>query len=81
MTLIPVFPAEGAILFPVASPEDVLLAKLQWYRAGGETSERQWNDLRGILKVSGAAIDLEYLRLWAPQLGVQDLLNKLLGEA
>src|SRR5271154_5120731 len=65
----------------VSTAEDIILNKLRWYRAGGETSERQWNDLRGILKVSGAAIDLEYLRLWAPQLGVQDLLNKLLGEA
>src|SRR5262249_17783338 len=34
----------------VATAEDTVLRKLEWYRAGGETSERQWNDLRGILK-------------------------------
>ena len=64
----------------VAAAEDTLLAKLEWYRAGGETSERQWNDLRGIVRVRGPALDLEYLRQWAPQLGVQDLLERLLAE-
>ena len=28
----------------VASPEDTILAKLEWYRLGGETSARQWRD-------------------------------------
>jgi len=65
----------------VSTAEDIILNKLRWYRAGGETSERQWNDLRGILKVSGAALDRDYLRLWAPQLGVEDLLDKLLCES
>jgi len=37
----------------VATAEYTILRKLTWYRAGGETSERQWNDLRGVLKVSG----------------------------
>jgi hypothetical protein len=64
----------------VATAEDTILRKLEWYRAGGETSERQWNDLRGILKVSGARLDLGYLRQWAPYLKVDDLLEKLLGE-
>jgi Nucleotidyl transferase AbiEii toxin, Type IV TA system len=26
----------------VASPEDTILAKLAWYRNGGQTSDRQW---------------------------------------
>ncbi|MBM3748537.1 MAG: hypothetical protein FJW34_22405, partial [Acidobacteria bacterium] len=46
----------------VATAEDTVLAKLEWYRVGGETSERQWNDLRGIVRVRGPALDLEYLR-------------------
>lgn len=57
-----------------------LLRKLDGYRAGGESSERQWNDLRGILAVSGLALDYAYLRHWAPQLQVGDLLDRLLGE-
>jgi hypothetical protein len=64
----------------VAAAEDVVLRKLEWYRAGGETSERQWNDLRGVLQVSGPSLDLEYLRQWAPVLKVDDLLERLLGE-
>jgi len=64
----------------VATAEDTILRKLQWYRAGGETSERQWNDLRGILKISGPRLDLAYLRHWAPYLKVDDLLDRLLAE-
>jgi|HubBroStandDraft_4_1064222.scaffolds.fasta_scaffold511692_1 hypothetical protein len=62
-----------------ATAEDTILNKLRWYRAGGEVSEQQRNDLRGILQVSGKKLDLEYLRLWAPRLGVADLLEKLLS--
>jgi hypothetical protein len=64
----------------VATAEDTILRKLEWYRAGGETSERQWNDLRGVLKVSGPRLDLAYLRHWAPYLKVADLLERLLAE-
>ncbi len=64
----------------VATAEDTILNKLRWYRTGGETSERQWNDLRGILQVSGARLDLAYLNTWAPRIGVADLLERLLHE-
>ena len=50
--------------FPVASAEDTVLAKLEWFHAGGRMSERQWWDIVGILKVAADA-DREYLRLWA----------------
>ncbi len=64
----------------VATPEDTILRKLEWYRAGGETSERQWGDMRGVLKVSGDRMDLIYLRHWARYLKVDDLLERLLAE-
>lgn len=64
----------------VATAEDTILNKLRWYRTGGETSERQWNDLRGILQVSGSRLDLAYLNTWAPRLGMADLLERLLHE-
>ena len=70
----------GPIECAVATAEDTILRKLEWYRTGGETSERQWNDLRGILAVSGPVLDYAYLRQWAPQLHVADLLEKLLAE-
>jgi hypothetical protein len=39
----------GAASFPVISAEDTIFVKLLWYRDGGESSDRQWNDLRNIV--------------------------------
>lgn len=72
--------APDAPAFPVASPEDTVLAKLEWFRLGGETSERQWWDVVGILKVNEDA-DRAYLRRWAASLGVADLLERALTHA
>lgn len=52
-----------------ASPEDVILAKLQFYREGG--SDKHISDIRGILRVSGADLDRDYIERWAARLGVQ----------
>jgi hypothetical protein len=68
------------VVLPVISAEDALLAKLRWYRDGGENSERQWNDLRNMLLVQGARLDGDYLRRWAVVLEVADLLSRLLAE-
>jgi hypothetical protein len=64
-----------------ASPEDTVLAKLEWFRKGGEVSERQWRDVIGILKIRAGILDLEYLRKWASELNVIDLLEKALKES
>lgn len=53
----------------VISPEDIILAKLEWYRMGGEVSERQWEDVLGVLKVRAGELDLDYMRRWANELG------------
>jgi hypothetical protein len=65
----------------VASPEDTVLQKLRWYRMGGQTSERQWNDVLGVLAHSGADLDVGYMRHWAKELQVDDLLEEALDEA
>jgi hypothetical protein len=60
----------------VASAEDTILQKLLWYRRGGEVSDRQWEDLIGVLDVQGPRLDTEYLRRWAKELGLSDLLER-----
>jgi hypothetical protein len=65
----------------VASPEDTLLAKLEWYRLGGEISERQWRDVLGVLKIQADALDVAYLHRMACELKVEDLLNRALKDA
>ncbi len=69
-----------APLVPIASAEDTILAKLEWFRRGGETSERQWWDVVGILKIRRDA-DRDYLRRWATSLGVADLVERALTDA
>jgi hypothetical protein len=64
-----------------ASPEDTVLNKLEWYMKGGEVSDRQWNDVLGILKVQGKELDIDYLKRWAENLSLSHLLNKVFDEA
>jgi hypothetical protein len=64
----------------VKTAEDTVLRKLQWFRSGGEVSERQWRDVLGVLAASGAALDRAYLLRWAAVLGVTDLLERAIGE-
>ncbi len=65
----------------VASAEDAVLTKLEWFEMGGRSSARQWNDILGIIKQQGAALDVPYLAQWADVLGVRDLLERALVEA
>lgn len=64
-----------------ASPEDTILSKLEWYRLGGETSERQWRDILGVLKTRAGELDFDYLRTWASELNITDLLDRVLKDA
>ena len=59
-----------------STAEDIILAKLEWFRAGGETSERQWRDILGVLDLQSDRLDFGYLQKWAVKLGIQDLLQK-----
>lgn len=65
----------------VASAEDTVLAKLEWYRMGGDVSERQWRDVQNILKVQAGRLDLDYLHQWAVQLRIIDLLERALDDS
>ncbi|MBX3073277.1 hypothetical protein KF707_17825 [Candidatus Obscuribacterales bacterium] len=63
----------------MASIEDVILAKLKWYRDGKEVSDQQWRDVLGIFKTNSTRLDLAYMIKTAPELEVEDLLQKLIS--
>ena len=63
------------------TPEDVLLFKFRWYRLGNETSDQQWADILGVLKVQAGKLDDAYLNQWAADLGVADLLLRARQES
>ena len=65
----------------VSTPEDIVLAKLEWFRLGGETSDRQWRDIKGVLKINCFDIDIAYLEYWAKELRVDDLLSRAFDES
>jgi hypothetical protein len=57
----------------IVSCEDLVLSKLVW--ALNSNSELQRRDIRQLL---AEASDFDYIRAWAPQLGVTDLLDELM---
>ena len=52
----------------IASPEDTIVAKLEWAGAGG--TERQLRDVAAMLDVGGEALDLAYVERWVAALGL-----------
>ena len=72
---------DNSLQFYIASSEDVILSKLDWFRIGGYVSEQQWRDIQGVLKVQQESLDLKYLSTWAQELKLADLLKKAFHEA
>jgi len=64
----------------VTTAEDILLAKLSWYNEGGRISDRQWNDITGLI-AANTAMDWPYVNDWATRLGLADLLQKARNDA
>jgi hypothetical protein len=52
----------------VASPEDIIVAKLEWAKLGA--SHRQLEDVAAVLRVQGQALDMAYLQKWVSELGL-----------
>lgn len=65
----------------IKSPEDSVLRKLLWFRAGGQVSDKQWRDIVSILRVTGEQIDRSYLSQWAHSLRCEALLSRAQEEA
>ena len=72
--------AAGPVKVRFATAEDTLLHKLAWYKLGDESSERQWGDIGGLMKVYGPRLDDRYLDTWAPHLEVEVLLARARAE-
>jgi len=64
----------------VSSPEDTILAKLNWAKRSGG-SEKQFNDALHVYEVQSGNLDMEYLRRWAKVLGIESLMKRLEDEA
>ncbi len=60
----------------IQTPEDTILAKLDWARES--LSERQLQDALNVIKQKRETLDLNYLKEWAKQLNVEEMLNDLL---
>ena len=61
-----------------ASPEDVILKKLEFFQIGG--SDRHLRDIAGVLKISGDEIGRQYISRFVSQFGLADLWQQVLRE-
>lgn len=61
-----------------ASPEDVIVKKMQFYSAGG--SDKHLRDIAGVLRISSAEIDRDYVTEWADRLGLREIWDRVLEE-
>ena len=64
----------------VPTPEDTILAKLQWAKMSGGSEKHVMDALR-VYEVQAGTLDVEYLDLWAGNLSVADLWVRILHEA
>ena len=70
-------PTEAVFL---ASAEDIILHKLYWFQLGGSVSERQWNDVLGVIQVQAEQLDYGYLERAAEERGIGHLLKQVFEE-
>jgi hypothetical protein len=66
----------GVVAF--ASPEDVIIKKLEYFKDGG--SEKHLRDISGMMRLSGDVIDKGYISVWASRLGVADIWKAVLDK-
>jgi hypothetical protein len=59
-----------------ASPEDVIIKKLEYFKEG--ESPKHLRDITGILKLCTDPIDRAYIEQWADKLGVRDIWDAIL---
>jgi hypothetical protein len=64
----------------MSSVEDLILSKLLWFLETGR-EPKHWDDVLGVIEVSGDEIDPDYLRRWAAALGIHELVAEALVQA
>jgi hypothetical protein len=69
---------QGISLF-VASPEDIILSKLEWSKLA--QSNRHIEDVAGILRIRWESLDRSYLRKWIIELGLESEWNRARKDA
>jgi hypothetical protein len=62
---------------PLAAPEDLILAKMAYYREGEH--EKHLRDIASMLRISGEQIDRDYIRDWSDRLGLLDIWQVIAG--
>jgi hypothetical protein len=60
-----------------ASPEDVILKKMEYYRLG--ESDKHLRDIAGVLKIHGDRTDRLYIEFWCKQLGLTEIWQAILA--
>jgi hypothetical protein len=61
------------------TPEDSILSKLEWHLMS--ESQRQYRDAVGVAVNQWDRLDVVYLRRWAAEIGVADVLERVLKDA
>jgi hypothetical protein len=61
----------------LTTPEDSILSKLEWAKAA--SSERQLDDVAGIVATQGDSLDIAYIERWSVDLDVADLWARVRG--
>lgn len=74
-------PTDPPVRLWVTSVEDQVLRKLDWYRQGGHSSDRQWRDVVAILRINRRTIDNAYLRTTAEQVDLTASLETAQAQA
>ncbi|MDI6740381.1 MAG: hypothetical protein QME74_08470 [Candidatus Edwardsbacteria bacterium] len=64
----------------IATPEDIILLKLDWHRQSGEATV-QFQDALAVFEIQRNDLDMDYLRSMAQSVGLAELLANLESQA
>ena len=64
----------------VSAPEDTILVKLRWSKLSGG-SEKQYRDALRVYELQNETLDIDYIRKWVKQLGVETDWERIVREA